>query len=236
MWRVPKRLEGFVRGENHRTAPEPRVRGREAASPWREDSYRRPGDLDPECPWREERAAMRPGAETDRVADDCRKARRDRRNDRHGNASMDCRTTVTWCGSGLALRQPGSSIRTDQTNLAAGRMAAPLRAKTAASAAVTRTTEPFSSPLTHLYHPSHNRVSHHAVIMDGIGEWHYKCAIEDRLHDRLAGPSRSGSDAQGVVNRLLGRFGTGGLAHVQGAPVGTAEGGGDALLAFEDTS
>ena len=28
--------------------------------------------------------------------------------------------------------------------------------------------------------------------------------------------------------------GTGRLAHVQGAPVGTAEGGGDALLAFED--
>ena len=147
MWRVPKRLEGFVGGERNRTAPEPGVRGREAASPWREDSYRRPGEFDPECPRREERAAMRPDAETDRVADDCREARRDRRNDRHGNASMDCRTTVTWCGSGLALRQPGSSIRTDQTNLAAGRMAAPLRAKTAASAAVTCTAEPFSSPL-----------------------------------------------------------------------------------------
>ena len=91
---------------------------------------------------------MRPDAETDRVADDCREARRDRRNDRHGNASMDGRTRVTWCGSGLALRQPGSSIRTDQTNLAAGRPAAPLRAKTAAFVAVRRTTEPFSSPLT----------------------------------------------------------------------------------------
>ena len=88
--------------------------------------------------------------------------------------------------------------------------------------------------LTHLYHPSGNLFSHHAVMMDGAGEWHYKCAFEDRLHERLAGPSRSGSDAQGVVDRLLGRFGTGRLAHVQGAPVGAAEGGGDALLAFED--
>ena len=92
MWRVPKRLEGFVGGEWNRTAPEPGVRGREAASPWREDSYRRPGEFDPECPGREERAAMRLGTETDRVADDCREARRDRRNDRHGNASMDGRT------------------------------------------------------------------------------------------------------------------------------------------------
>ena len=69
-------------------------------------------------------------------------------------------------------------------------------------------------------------------MMDGAGEWHYKCAFEDRLHDRLAGPSRSGSDAQGVVDRLLGRFGTGRLAQVQGAPVGAAEGGGDAHTAL----
>ena len=45
------------------------------------------------------------------------------------------------------MRQTGSSIRTDQTNLAAGRPAASFRAKTAASAAVTRTIEPFSSSL-----------------------------------------------------------------------------------------
>ena len=88
--------------------------------------------------------------------------------------------------------------------------------------------------LSHLYHPSNNLVSHHAVMMDRTGEWHYKCAFEDRLHECLAGSSRSGSDAQGVVDRLLGRFGTGRLAHVQGAPVATAEGGGDALLSFED--
>ena len=92
MWRVPKRLEGFVGGEETALAPEPGVRGREAASPWREDSYRCPGNLDPECPRREERATMRPDAETEKVADDCREARRDRRNDRHGNASMGCRT------------------------------------------------------------------------------------------------------------------------------------------------
>ena len=101
MWRVPKRLEGFVGDERNRTAPEPGVRGREAARPWREDSYRRPGDLDPECPRREERATMRPGAETDQVADDCREARRDRRNDRHGNASMDCRTVCHGAGPDL---------------------------------------------------------------------------------------------------------------------------------------
>ena len=88
--------------------------------------------------------------------------------------------------------------------------------------------------LAHLYHPSDNLVSHHAVMMDGTGEWHYKCVFEDRLHECLADPSRSGLDAQGIVDRLLGRLGAGRLAHVHGAPVGTAEGGGNALLAFED--
>ena len=73
-------------------------------------------------------------------------------------------------------------------------------------------------------------------MMDGTGDWHYKCAFVDRLHERLAGPSRSGSDAQGVVERLLGRFGAGRLAHVQGVPVGATEGGGDALLAFQRNS
>ena len=48
-----------------------------------------------------------------------------------------------------------------------------------------------------------------------------------RLHDRSAGPFRSGPDAQGVVERLLGRFGAGRLAHMQGAPVGAEEGGDD---------
>ena len=60
-------------------------------------------------------------------------------------------------------------------------------------------------------------------MMDGTGEWHYKCVFEDRLHERLAGPSRSRSDAQGVVDRLLGRFGAGRLAHMQGAPVCATE-------------
>ena len=88
--------------------------------------------------------------------------------------------------------------------------------------------------LTHLYHPSDNLSSHHAVMMDGAGVWHYKCVFEDWLHDRLADPSRGGVDSQRVVDRLLGWFGASRLAHVQGAPVGATEGRGDALLSFED--
>ena len=72
-------------------------------------------------------------------------------------------------------------------------------------------------------------------MMDGDGEWRYKCVFEDRLHDRLAGPSRDGIETQRVVDHLLGRFGPRCLAHVQGPPVGAAEGGGDALLSFENT-
>ena len=73
-------------------------------------------------------------------------------------------------------------------------------------------------------------------MMDGDGEWHYKCVPEDPLHERLSDPSRSGADTQGVVDRLLRRFGAGRLAHVQSAPVGATEGGSDALLSFEDAS
>ena len=40
-------------------------------------------------------------------------------------------------------------------------------------------------------------------MMDEDGEWHYKCVLEDRLHDRLADPSWSGIDTQGVVDCLL---------------------------------
>ena len=68
-----------------------------------------------------------------------------------------------------------------------------------------------------------------------IVEWHYNCTLKGRLDDRFTSPSRSGVDAQGVVDGLLVWFGTGRFAHVQGAPVGAAEGGGDALLAFEDS-
>ena len=68
-----------------------------------------------------------------------------------------------------------------------------------------------------------------------IVEWHYNCTLKGRLDDGFTDPSWSGVDAQGVVDGLLGWFGTGGFAHVQGAPVGAAEGGGDALLAFEDS-
>ena len=40
----------------------------------------------------------------------------------------------------------------------------------------------------------------------------------------------------GVVDGLLGRFGAGGFTYMQGAPIGASEGGGDALLSFEDPS
>ena len=70
------------------------------------------------------------------------------------------------------------------------------------------------SALARLYHPSGNLFSHHAVMMDGVGVWHYKCVFEDRLHDRLAAPSRGGIDTQCVVDRLLGWFGASRLAHV----------------------
>ena len=52
---------------------------------------------------------------------------------------------------------------------------------------------------TQLYHPSGNLFSHHAVMMDGAGVWHCKRVFEDRLHDRLADPSRGGVDSQRVV-------------------------------------
>ncbi len=45
-----------------------------------------------------------------------------------------------------------------------------------------------------------------------------------------------GIDAERVVDSLLGGFGGGGGAHMQRAPVGAPEGGGDALLAGEDVA
>ena len=67
-----------------------------------------------------------------------------------------------------------------------------------------------------------------------IGQWHYNGVLGDGSGDGLAGPSRCVVDAQGVVDGRLGGFGTGRFAHVQGAPVGAAEGGGDALLTFQE--
>ena len=67
-----------------------------------------------------------------------------------------------------------------------------------------------------------------------IGKWHYNCVLKGNLDDCFAGPSRCGVDAQSIVDGLLGRFGAGGLAHVQCRAVGASEGGGDALLAFQD--
>ena len=80
---------------------------------------------------------------------------------------------------------------------------------------------------------SHNITLHQIVTMFRIVEWHYNCTLKGRLDDGFTGPSRSGIDAQGLVDGLLVWFGTGGFAHVQRCAVGASEGGGDALLAFE---
>ena len=66
-----------------------------------------------------------------------------------------------------------------------------------------------------------------------VVEWHYNRVPEGRLDEGFADPSRCVVDAQGLVDGLLGWFGAGGFAHVQGAPVGLAEGGGNALLSFQ---
>ena len=94
----------------------------------------------------------------------------------------------------------------------------------------------YSGVLAHLYHPSNNLIAHQSVAAHEDREWHYNCVIEDRLHERLADPSRGGVDPQRVVDRLLRRLGAGRLAHVQRAPVGASEGGGHSLLAFEDAA
>ena len=82
----------------------------------------------------------------------------------------------------------------------------------------------------------HNFSSHHMVTTFRIGEWHYNCVLEGNLDDCFADPSRCGVDAQGIVDGLLGRFGAGGLAYMQRRAVGASEGGGDALVSFEDAA
>ena len=67
-----------------------------------------------------------------------------------------------------------------------------------------------------------------------VGEWHYNRVPEGRLDNGFADPSGCVVDAQDLVDGLLGGFGAGGFAHVRGAPVGLAEGGGNALLSFQD--
>ena len=54
------------------------------------------------------------------------------------------------------------------------------------------------------------------------------------VNPSFSDPSRSGVNDQGIVDRLLRRFRTGRFAHEQRSPVLTAEGGGHALLAFQD--
>ena len=54
--------------------------------------------------------------------------------------------------------------------------------------------------------------------------------------DRLADAAWVRVDAEGVVDGALLGFGLRGGAHVQGAAVGPSEGGGDALLALDETS
>ena len=60
--------------------------------------------------------------------------------------------------------------------------------------------------------------------------------LEGNLDDCFADPSRCRVDAQGIVDGLLGRFGAGGLAYMQRRAVGASEGGGDALLTFDDAA
>ena len=70
--------------------------------------------------------------------------------------------------------------------------------------------------------------------MSELSEWHYNCMPTGPLHDGLADASGGRVHAEGVVDRLLRCFGAGRFAHMQRTPVGTSEGGGDALLAFQD--
>ena len=57
-----------------------------------------------------------------------------------------------------------------------------------------------------------------------------------RSDDRLADAARLRVDAERVVDGPLFGFGLRGRSYVHGAPVGPPEGGGDALLAFEDAA
>ena len=70
-------------------------------------------------------------------------------------------------------------------------------------------------------------------------EWHYKRAQTGKMgrsDGGLADASRLRVDAERVVDGPLSGFGLRGGAHVQGTSVGAPEGGGDALLAFEDAA
>ena len=62
-------------------------------------------------------------------------------------------------------------------------------------------------------------------MMVEVGEWHYNRVLEGGLDDGFTDSSGCGVDAQGLVEGLLGGFGAGGFSHMQGAPVGPAEGG-----------
>ena len=84
-------------------------------------------------------------------------------------------------------------------------------------------------------HPR-NFSPYHRVTTLKISEWHYNCVLEGNSDDGFADSSRCGVDAQGIVDGLLGRFGGGGFSHMQCRAVGASEGGGDALLAFEDAA
>lgn len=69
-----------------------------------------------------------------------------------------------------------------------------------------------------------------------MGEWHYKHAIlrDAGSDNHFVNTSRGRVAAEGSDDHQLRRFRLGGLAHMQGTPVGTAEGGGDPALAGED--
>jgi len=62
--------------------------------------------------------------------------------------------------------------------------------------------------------------------------WHYTAVLRI-LRDRFLGSPRPVADAQCVINDLLARLGTGGLANVNRLAVGACERDGDAILAGE---
>ena len=76
-------------------------------------------------------------------------------------------------------------------------------------------------------------LSHPIVTLPEPREWHYKCASTVFYTMLLRIPPGAERTPKASSIAWLRCFGTGRFAHMQRAPVGTAEGGGDALLAFQ---
>ena len=89
-----------------------------------------------------------------------------------------------------------------------------------------------NASLTHLYHA----LNKHTYFSVGYDVREVRVALQTPvggLHDGLLDASGFGVHAQGVVDGVLRRLGTGGLSHVQGPSIGAAEGGGEALMSFK---